>query len=85
MLGWLRRLYERRFGVFVYGHERTIHGTSLVNVVLDEQGKVTEVWFRCLQLPFDVSLEGTGKALYGKPDFGPPIKAVEVDDREFGR
>lgn len=39
---------EERF----YGGDGTIHETGHVDVVLDENGDVSAVWFRCALLPF---------------------------------
>lgn len=65
--------------VRVYGHRGTIHGTELLNVVLDADGAVAAVWFRCQQLPFDVS---GGKSAAVHPDsMLPRLVAVEVIDR----
>ena len=36
----------------LYGHDKTIHQTTEVNVELDKQGRVVSVWFRCAPLPF---------------------------------
>lgn len=35
-----------------YGGDGTIHATGHVDVVLDEAGNVSAVWFRCALLPF---------------------------------
>ncbi len=37
---------------FRYGDDNTIHSTGTIDVGVDENGKVTEVWFRCMNLPF---------------------------------
>lgn len=36
----------------IYGHDRTWHRTTDVNVELDKRGRVVAVWFRCMPLPF---------------------------------
>ena len=36
----------------VYGHDKTIHRTTAVNVEVHD-GRVVAVWFRCQPLPFD--------------------------------
>ena len=38
-----------------YGGDKTIHDTGHVDVVLDEAGNVSAVWFRCRLLPFKQS------------------------------
>lgn len=38
-----------------YGGDKTIHDTGHVDVVLDEDGNVSAVWFRCALLPFKQS------------------------------
>lgn len=42
---------EERF----YGGDGTIHDTGHVDVVLDENGDVAQVWFRCALVPFKQS------------------------------
>ena len=37
---------------FYYGNGGTIHGTNHLDIVTNAIGTVTEVWFRCTQLPF---------------------------------
>lgn len=39
----------------IYGDD-TIHGTKLLNVEVDSNGRVVAVWFRCQPLPFDQML-----------------------------
>jgi hypothetical protein len=38
-----------------YGGNGTIHDTGYVDVVLDENGNVAQVWFRCAVIPFKQS------------------------------
>lgn len=38
-----------------YGGDGTIHDTGHVDVVLDENGNVAQVWFRCALIPFKQS------------------------------
>ena len=42
----------------IYGHNKTIHGTQLLNIEQDKNGKVVSVWFRCCALPFDITRVG---------------------------
>ena len=38
-----------------YGDGGTIHGTSRLDIEIDPAtGEVTAVWFRCLNLPFEI-------------------------------
>lgn len=42
-------------GHLYYGDGGTVHGTQMLDVEVDpETGEVTSVWFRCLNLPFQV-------------------------------
>lgn len=61
-----------------YGGANTIHNTGTIDIVM-ENGLVTEVWFRCRQLPFQVS-SPKGSPVYGQG--GNPIVAIEFDDVE---
>lgn len=36
----------------IYGHNGTIHGSQLLNVEVDQKGRVVSVWFRYMALPF---------------------------------
>lgn len=36
----------------VYGHNKTLHGTTHIDVETDKKGNVIQVWFRCQPLPF---------------------------------
>lgn len=38
-----------------YGDGGTIHGTGHVDVLVNKDGVVAQVWFRCQQLPFKVT------------------------------
>lgn len=38
-----------------YGDGGTIHSSGTIDVVLGDDGTVTQVWFRCQNLPFRVS------------------------------
>src|SRR5689334_12129614 len=57
-----------------YGGAQTIHNTGTIDVVM-ENGVVTEVWFRCMQLAFSVS-DPKGMPVYGS-DEGAHLVAVE--------
>jgi hypothetical protein len=60
-----------------YGGAQTIHNTGTIDVVLDD-GHVTEVWFRCVQLAFRVS-EPKGTHVYDGE--GERLVAVELEAR----
>lgn len=47
-----------------YGGAQTIHNTGTIDIVM-EDGMVTEVWFRCRQLPFQVA-DPKGTPRYGQ-------------------
>jgi hypothetical protein len=38
-----------------YGNGGTIHHSGTIDIDVDTNGNVVEVWFRCLTLPFRVS------------------------------
>lgn len=63
-----------------YGNGGTIHGNGTLDIVKDKDGHVTEVWFRCQQLPFRVRMRGE-RTGYGSTDPNlPVITGVEVLD-----
>lgn len=55
-----------RYGT-VDGEQRTIHASGLLDIEVDDDGKPTAVWFRCLNLPFHVWHRGTGEAVTINP------------------
>ena len=69
---------------FMYGRDKTIHQTKLLNVEVDERtGEVVSVWFRCLGLPFDVTKVDKQRAkemkrMYKETDVM-GITAIEVE------
>ncbi len=54
--GWKTR------GRTLYGHDRTIHRTTHVDVETDAEGRVAAVWFRCMALPFRQSAADQARA-----------------------
>lgn len=60
-----------------YGGAQTIHNTGTVDVVLDDDGHVIEVWFRCQMLAFRVS-QPKGRPAY--EGAGARLVAVELED-----
>lgn len=78
---------------FRYGDNKTVHGTTLVNVETDpKSGEVVAVWFRCLNLPFDQYVVGPSRAremreMYARQNAAPVkahIKAVVFEERPNG-
>jgi hypothetical protein len=64
---------------FRYGDNGTIHGSTEVNVELDEYGQVVAVWYRCMMLPFTQRVCSPNRAhdmrsAYEQP--ARPIKAI---------
>ena len=43
-----------RYGTQADGSRNTIHASAVLNVEVDDDGRPTAVWFRCLNLPFTV-------------------------------
>jgi hypothetical protein len=62
-----------------YGGDNTIHATTTIDVVLNDHGVVTEVWFRCCQLPFQVS-SPKGRPAYGMSHGLPKLTGVQLAD-----
>jgi hypothetical protein len=73
---------------FIYGRNKTIHRTKLLNVEVDEKtGEVVSVWFRCLALPFDVtkvnkSRSSEMKNMYKNNSIA-DINAIEVIEKDL--
>lgn len=60
-----------------FAQRTTIHGSDTVDVVVDPKThKVTQVWYRCLNLPFTVSEREAGEI---NPNVG--ITAIEYVDK----
>jgi len=59
-----------------YGDGGTIHGTNHVDVCLDRNGYVVQVWFRCQMLPFSVGYDTDRE--YHNPEIR--LTGVEVID-----
>ena len=38
------------------GTRTSIHGSGTIDIQTDKEGKILRVWFRCLNLPFRVSI-----------------------------
>ena len=43
-----------RYGTLADGSRNTIHATTELSIEVDNLGRPTAVWFRCLNLPFHV-------------------------------
>jgi hypothetical protein len=66
-------------GARYYGDGGTIHGTNHLDVCLNGEGQVVEVWFRCQLLPFRVSTHTHADGFeLGQPPIS--ITGVEVID-----
>lgn len=63
----------------LYGHNNTVHSVEKLNVVVDKKGKVTEVWFRCMALPFTVGRRDTFADRYQGGPAHTRVVAVEVE------
>lgn len=61
-----------------YGDGGTIHDSGSLDVCLSDSGEVTQVWFRCQNLPFRVG--GRRNETYN-PDIS--LSGVVVSDRNF--
>lgn len=67
-----------------YGHDKTIHPNTEVNVETDDNGNVVAVWFRCQPIAFTQSNRGEQRAqemrsMYASGEV-PGIVAIEVAD-----
>jgi hypothetical protein len=51
LMMWLDKRKQKE-EISVYGHNKTIHGTTHLDIELDKEGNVVAVWFRCMPLPF---------------------------------
>ena len=40
----------------IYGHGNTIHQTTHLDVEIDRKGRIVSVWFRCMLVPYQVTL-----------------------------
>jgi hypothetical protein len=66
----------------IYGHDKTIHRTKLLNVEI-YKGKIVSVWYRCLALPFNVTEVDQSRAkemqfMYEKQETNIDIEAIEI-------
>ncbi len=68
--------------VLKYGHDKTIHQTTKLDVEVDANGKVVGVWFRCMALPFQQVTADRVRALEMESMYHnnviPELLAVEV-------
>jgi hypothetical protein len=63
-----------------YGDGGTIHGTTWLDVEVDDAGRVLAVWFRCQTLPYRV-FRRSGDERYGEEDMSPGrLTGVEILD-----
>jgi hypothetical protein len=61
-----------------YGDGGTIHASGTIDIQVDADGRVVAVWFRCQNLPWCVSLQGSGQTAYADLDGGPAVSGVVV-------
>ncbi len=61
----------------IYGHSDTIHQTKYLDIVMDESGIVQGVWFRCMMLPFKVSVREQNQDV---PEVTHKLIAIEFED-----
>lgn len=54
MSSWTRTGTSER--KMIYGHKGTIHETQKLNIEITKEGEIVCVWFRCMTLPFDVTI-----------------------------
>ena len=59
----------------IYGHGDTIHQTNHLDIEVDAEGNVKAVWFRCMMLPFQVSVSDCEL-----PEATTKLIAVEIQD-----
>lgn len=67
-----------RYGT-VDGEQRTIHASSIIDIEVDELGRPTAVWFRCLNLPFQVWQRESGPAEHINPE---DMQILNIEYRE---
>lgn len=67
-----------RYGSLPDGSRNTIHATTELSIEVDDLGRPTAVWFRCLNLPFHVWHRGTGRAEHINPE-GMKILNIEYE------
>lgn len=57
-----------RYGSEADGSRNTIHGSTRLDIEVDELGRPVAVWFRCLNLPFRVWYLESGPAEHINPE-----------------
>lgn len=67
----------------IYGHDKTIHRTTQLDVEVDKNGEVVAVWFRCQPLPFRQSNvdDWRAKSMRAMPATD-KLLAVELEERD---
>jgi hypothetical protein len=70
-----------------YGHDRTIHWTTKLDIETTTDGKVVAVWFRCLALPFEQFRVSEDRAvemerMYANSDFLQNAQITGIDYEE---
>lgn len=78
-------IYKRRKSVLNYGHDKTLHRTTKLNIEVDGSGQVVSVWYRCILLPFDVTVVDKNRANDMKDVYDngviPKLLAVDVEKK----
>lgn len=69
-----------RYGTLADGTRNTIHASGALSVEVDDLGRPTAVWFRCLTLPFH-TWSRPGPALHANPG-DMRILNIEYQDKE---
>jgi hypothetical protein len=64
-------------GARYYGDGGTVHNTNHLDVMVDENGAVKAVWFRCQLLPFE---QHKAREWDGEATELPKLTGVEVED-----
>lgn len=64
----LKPVTPHRYGSFPDGSRNTIHDSGDLSIEVDDDGRPTAVWFRCLNLPFHVWHRGGGEPVHFNPE-----------------
>jgi hypothetical protein len=70
-----------RYGTMADGSRNTIHASGALSIEVDDLGRPTAVWFRCLNLPFHTWHRGVGEAVHINPG-AIRILNIEYQDKE---
>jgi len=70
-----------RYGSFPDGTRNTIHNSHVLSIEVDDDGKPTAVWFRCLNLPFHTWRRDSDEPVRINPG-GMHILNIEYEEKE---